>query len=144
MAETDLRAHVPDAVLRSDPQLARDSDDRSRQYFRRGPRELDRRGRPCRLVRDRVTATRESIVDVAGSRAAAVQAAVVAASVSFRQGTARAQHAACGCAGGCRMSTLVGEHAVVTGASRGIGAAIARVLAQAGIRVSMLGRSLES
>jgi NAD(P)-dependent dehydrogenase (short-subunit alcohol dehydrogenase family) len=35
---------------------------------------------------------------------------------------------------------LDGKHAVVTGASRGIGAAIARALAAAGVRVSLLGR----
>jgi 3-hydroxybutyrate dehydrogenase len=39
------------------------------------------------------------------------------------------------------MSTsLNGEHALVTGASRGIGAAIARTLAERGARVSLLGR----
>jgi len=42
------------------------------------------------------------------------------------------------------MSARFDEHAVVTGAGRGIGAAIARALAGAGIRVSVLGRSLES
>jgi NAD(P)-dependent dehydrogenase (short-subunit alcohol dehydrogenase family) len=36
--------------------------------------------------------------------------------------------------------TLAGKHAVVTGASRGIGAAIAAALARAGARVSLLGR----
>lgn len=35
---------------------------------------------------------------------------------------------------------LAGEHAIVTGASRGIGAAIARTLAARGARVSLLGR----
>lgn len=39
------------------------------------------------------------------------------------------------------MSTSAAEHAVVTGASRGIGAEIARVLAEAGMRVSVLGRT---
>jgi len=42
------------------------------------------------------------------------------------------------------MSTLRGEHAVVTGAGRGIGAAIARALASQGAKVSLLGRSSES
>lgn len=40
--------------------------------------------------------------------------------------------------------TLEGKHAVVTGASRGIGAAIAALLAQHGARVSLLGRHPES
>ncbi len=38
---------------------------------------------------------------------------------------------------------LAGRHAVVTGAARGIGAAIARTLAAAGARVSLLGRQRE-
>jgi 3-hydroxybutyrate dehydrogenase len=42
------------------------------------------------------------------------------------------------------MSTLRGEHAVVTGAGRGIGAAIARALAAQGAKVSLLGRNRES
>jgi NAD(P)-dependent dehydrogenase (short-subunit alcohol dehydrogenase family) len=37
---------------------------------------------------------------------------------------------------------LAGRHAVVTGAARGIGAAIAQALAAAGVRVSLLGRDL--
>ena len=37
-------------------------------------------------------------------------------------------------------ASLNGEHALVTGASRGIGAAIARTLAERGARVSLLGR----
>jgi NAD(P)-dependent dehydrogenase (short-subunit alcohol dehydrogenase family) len=42
------------------------------------------------------------------------------------------------------MSSLRSEHAVVTGAGRGIGAAIARALASQGAKVSLLGRSRES
>lgn len=42
------------------------------------------------------------------------------------------------------MSSLRGEHAVVTGAGRGIGAAIARALASQGAKVSLLGRSRDS
>ena len=42
------------------------------------------------------------------------------------------------------MSSLRGEHAVVTGAGRGIGAAIARALASQGAKVSLLGRNRES
>jgi NAD(P)-dependent dehydrogenase (short-subunit alcohol dehydrogenase family) len=38
--------------------------------------------------------------------------------------------------------SLAGRHAIVTGAARGIGAAIAQVLAAAGARVSLLGRHL--
>ena len=41
------------------------------------------------------------------------------------------------------MSSLLGEHAVVTGAGRGIGAAIARALASQGAKVSLLGRNRE-
>jgi NAD(P)-dependent dehydrogenase (short-subunit alcohol dehydrogenase family) len=41
------------------------------------------------------------------------------------------------------MSSLRGEHAVVTGAGRGIGAAIARALASEGAKVSLLGRNRE-
>lgn len=41
-------------------------------------------------------------------------------------------------------ASLDGEHAVVTGAGRGIGAAIARLLAQRGARVSLVGRSQAS
>jgi len=40
------------------------------------------------------------------------------------------------------QATLSGRHAVVTGASRGIGAAVAVTLARAGARVSLLGRDL--
>ena len=39
-----------------------------------------------------------------------------------------------------RTSSLAGKHAVVTGASRGIGAAIAAELTAEGARVSLLGR----
>ncbi|MGH8785346.1 MAG: SDR family NAD(P)-dependent oxidoreductase [Cupriavidus necator] len=42
-----------------------------------------------------------------------------------------------------RTGPLDGHHAVVTGAARGIGAAIARTLAAAGARVSLLGRQRE-
>lgn len=42
------------------------------------------------------------------------------------------------------MSSLRGEHAVVTGAGRGIGAAIARALASQGANVSLLGRTRDS
>lgn len=42
------------------------------------------------------------------------------------------------------MSSLRGEHAVVTGAGRGIGAAIARALASQGAKVSLLGRTRDS
>jgi 3-hydroxybutyrate dehydrogenase len=41
------------------------------------------------------------------------------------------------------MSSLHAEHAVVTGAGRGIGAAIARALASQGAKVSLLGRNRE-
>ncbi len=41
------------------------------------------------------------------------------------------------------MTTLNGRHAVVTGAGRGIGAAIARQLAAHGATLSLMGRSLE-
>jgi len=40
--------------------------------------------------------------------------------------------------------SLAGHHALVTGAARGIGAAIARVLAQQGARVTLLGRRREA
>lgn len=39
---------------------------------------------------------------------------------------------------------LEGKHAIVTGASRGIGAAIARSLLEAGASVSLMGRNLEA
>src|SRR5277367_54962 len=39
---------------------------------------------------------------------------------------------------------LDGKHALVTGASRGIGTAISRSLLQHGARVTMLGRNLQS
>lgn len=42
------------------------------------------------------------------------------------------------------MSSLQGEHAVVTGAGRGIGAAIARTLASQGAKISLLGRNRDS
>jgi NAD(P)-dependent dehydrogenase (short-subunit alcohol dehydrogenase family) len=42
------------------------------------------------------------------------------------------------------MSSLQGEHAVVTGASRGIGAAIARALASQGAKLTLLGRNRDS
>ena len=43
-----------------------------------------------------------------------------------------------------RASVLSGKHALVTGGSRGIGAAIARALADHGARVSIVSRSVES
>ncbi|MCS7100894.1 MAG: SDR family oxidoreductase [Burkholderiaceae bacterium] len=42
------------------------------------------------------------------------------------------------------MSELAGRHAFVTGASRGIGAAIARALAARGARVTLAGRDLDA
>ena len=41
------------------------------------------------------------------------------------------------------MATLSGRHAVITGAGRGIGAAIARALANSGASISRLGRDLQ-
>lgn len=40
--------------------------------------------------------------------------------------------------------TFQGQHALVTGAARGIGAAVARMLAQEGARVSLLGRNVQA
>jgi len=42
------------------------------------------------------------------------------------------------------MSKLAGQHAVVTGGGRGIGAAIAQALAKNGARVTVMGRSREA
>src|SRR5262245_24858124 len=42
------------------------------------------------------------------------------------------------------MSSASGQHAVVTGAARGIGAAIAQVLAAEGRRVTLMGRRLDA
>ena len=42
------------------------------------------------------------------------------------------------------MDMLSGQHAIVTGASRGIGAAIARTLATAGARVTLVGRDAQA
>jgi len=42
------------------------------------------------------------------------------------------------------MSSLRGDHAVVTGAGRGIGAAIARALAEEGAKLTLLGRNRDS
>lgn len=41
------------------------------------------------------------------------------------------------------MKTLEGKHAIVTGASRGIGAAIAQTLVEAGASVTLMGRNRE-
>jgi NAD(P)-dependent dehydrogenase (short-subunit alcohol dehydrogenase family) len=41
------------------------------------------------------------------------------------------------------MQGIAGAHAVVTGGGRGIGAAIARALVEAGARVSLMGRSVD-
>jgi len=42
------------------------------------------------------------------------------------------------------MSSLQGEHAVVTGAGRGIGAAIARALASQGAKLALFGRNRDA
>jgi NAD(P)-dependent dehydrogenase (short-subunit alcohol dehydrogenase family) len=42
------------------------------------------------------------------------------------------------------MTTLQGRHALVTGGSRGIGAAVARLLAQEGARLTLLGRDAQA
>ena len=41
-------------------------------------------------------------------------------------------------------TTLTGHHALVTGAGRGIGAAVGRALANAGVNITLLGRSRET
>ncbi len=141
LAEASVRAHVSDAVLRSDPQHARRADNRGREHLRSRSRELDRGIGSRRSVRHCAAAPCEPIVDAAGRRRAAVRRAVVAAAVSLGQESARAESATRRVACGDGMSaSLNGEHALVTGASRGIGAAIARTLAERGARVSLLGR----
>src|SRR5689334_6328504 len=79
---------------------------------------------------------------------------MVAAAVPVRKESARAQHPtrdtggvedlSAGSTGGARPQQLAGLHAVVTGASRGIGAVIAGALVADGVRVSLLGRDGDS
>jgi 2,4-dienoyl-CoA reductase-like NADH-dependent reductase (Old Yellow Enzyme family) len=119
-----------------------------RQHLRGRPRQFDHRVRPCRPVRACATPPRESVLDARSRGTSGVRGAVVAGSLSLRQEPARAQPAARRAGGGqpsmsaAPQGRLAGRHALVTGAGRGIGLAIAQALAAEGARVSMLGRDM--
>src|SRR5258706_1512822 len=85
-------------------------------------------------------------MDAGCGRAARLSAAMVAQAISVRQNSPREKPAARrparrpGVSPHAGTAQLAGRHAVVTGASRGIGAVIAAVLAGDGVCVSLLGR----
>src|SRR5260221_266368 len=85
-------------------------------------------------------------MDAGSRRPARLSAAMVAQAISVRQNSTREKPAARraarrpGVSPHAGTAQLAGRHAVVTGASRGIGAVIAAVLAGEGVCVSLLGR----
>src|SRR5579872_64881 len=91
-------------------------------------------------MRRRQAAPGRPVVDAARSGEARVRRRLVARSLSQRQtaiGTESRARRAVGTPG----MTLAGKHAVVTGGSRGIGAAIARALQDLGARVTIVHRA---
>ncbi len=62
-AQAGLWPHVPDAVLRPDPERGGPDDHGGRQYLRGGPRQFDPDGRPRRPGRRRAAAPRRSLLD---------------------------------------------------------------------------------
>src|ERR1700685_28084 len=101
-------------------------------------------------MRHRAASPRRSLLDAARSCQAGLYGCMVASAISGRQGTIGAERSAGGTAAGGsgmnpsgteqRSRLLAGKHALVTGGSRGIGAAVTRALLAHGARVTMLGR----
>ena len=84
-AQAGLRPHVPDAVLRSDPQRDRHGDDGGRQHLRARSRELDPDGGPRRSRLPRPAASRRPLLDPAcGRRSWGTARVEMAGSISAR------------------------------------------------------------
>ena len=142
--EAGLRPDVPDAIQRSDSQRGAHSDHRRRQHHRGRPGQRHHRRGPRGSVRAGAAAPGRSVLDAArGGRARLHARSSGRGSTYTGRRQLERQLAEKGIlAMNDRVHTgLAGQHAVVTGGGRGIGAAIAGALAARGVHVTVMGRT---